>query len=258
MTELENFDFESISNYKHRAVVQTLLTTDLSFHDIQNTLGVSKALFYYIVRQYLPANFLKIRKNQKELEDLKQNISRSCVEVTFGEENHQEQPSDNDLVTVLSIQQAEEISEKNEPLQSGTETQTELPRLSSEEINVLIRKLTRGQFDIYVYIDGLMKKEQRQALPTLREIRNSFITNSQNHPGRRDIIAARSTWIKIHPEYYENSRYLPSVESTVTPKISSVSVTTTREIRLEVAGANFSWQVSEGEVESSILKVGIS
>ena len=55
-------NIEEISNLKHRAVVQALLTTELSPQEIQNNLQIQRALFYYIANKYLPKNFLSNRK----------------------------------------------------------------------------------------------------------------------------------------------------------------------------------------------------
>ena len=69
MSEI-SVNIEAISDLKHRAVVQALLSTKLSNREIRDRLQIKRTLFYYVAGRYLPKGFLAQRSQALQLEEL--------------------------------------------------------------------------------------------------------------------------------------------------------------------------------------------
>ena len=183
-------NIEDISNLKHRAVVQALLTTELSPQEILNRLQIQRALFYYIVNKYLPKDFLSNRKKKQQMQELS----------ALSQKSKSRDDADSDMVTVLDINPAEPPMIADE---SSDAPQIQyVPQVFSDEIKCLITI----QRQIFREIDKMVSAGEKGYFPSLDDIENHMFNIRGKHPGNRDTLRARKKWIELHPQYKTDTR----------------------------------------------------
>ena len=82
MSQLQSVvELSKVENLTHRAVLELLLNTSLTVGEISERLNLDRTKIYYVVRRYLPAKYLKSRKDKQQLQDVSgNNGARSAPE----------------------------------------------------------------------------------------------------------------------------------------------------------------------------------
>ena len=75
-------EIDSVSNIKHRTILQALRDTNLSVSDIAERVNYPRSTIYYVIREYLPREFLSDRNQAIQL----QNLSKTATAKTKDED----------------------------------------------------------------------------------------------------------------------------------------------------------------------------
>lgn len=224
------FNYEKISNLKHRAIVKALCTTDLSILEISRRLQCSSGSVYYAIQKYLPQDFLSTRSRTKEISS----ISKAAAK------NEAVQPPkiDNDLVTVIEASSAtQEPVDATEDAQTkyvtgsttkeqtdecqptGTERQLQkVSQLNNSEKAKDFYELSKTQQYAYKLIDTeFFRGASNKSFPQYARLVELSFQDRGKGLCRRDIHQARLTWIKDHDPKQEGIATLEGKSSVNLP-----------------------------------------
>lgn len=208
------FNYEEISNLKHRAIVKALCTTDLSILEISRRLQCSSGSVYYAIQKYLPQDFLSTRSRAKEIFS----ISKAA---TAKNEAVQPPKNDNDLVTVIEDSSA---TQSQDPVDVANYAQTRYGIGSTTKEDVIecqptgterqlqetcqsnnlehakdFYELSKTQQYAYKLIDTeFLRGAFNKSFPPYSRLMELSFQDRGKGLCKRDIHQARLTWIKDH------------------------------------------------------------
>ena len=94
-------EIDGVSNIKHRTILQALRDTNLRVSDIAKRVNYPRSTVYYVVREYLPREFLSDRKQAIQLQDLSKTATAKTkdedpvIVIDSVEESSDQQPAGN-------------------------------------------------------------------------------------------------------------------------------------------------------------------
>lgn len=211
------FNYEEISNLKHRAIVKALCTTDLSILEISRRLQCSSGSVYYAIQKYLPQDFLSTRSRAKEISS----ISKAA---TAKNEAVQPPKNDNDLVTVIEASSATQESDDatddsqtkydigsttkehtDECQPTGTERQLQ-EACQSDNLDQAkdFNELSKTQQYAYKLIASeVLRGSCNKSFPQYSRLVELSLRDRGKGLGKRDIYQAKLTWMKDHESQQE-------------------------------------------------------
>ena len=80
MSQLQSIDeLSMVENLTHRSILELLRNTSLTVGEISERLNLDRTKIYYVVRHYLPKNYLKRRKDKQQFQDVSGNKGAGSV-----------------------------------------------------------------------------------------------------------------------------------------------------------------------------------
>ena len=224
---MESIDLSKISNLEHRAVIKAVLESELPFVEIQNKLNVSKSNFYWIIRKYLPANFLEERKQHEQLKKLSSLVGKDEIS-----------SSDPDKVGIISLPSP--VGQVQQDNVENSEAYWDQPRYEK----------------MYQLLDYYLAEDENRKFPTFDTLGNIVYQEKGTHPSKSDLAVVMRKWKELHPYHPALNRPRLRVgESTTNLKQQQKESITKRDIHIEIGKIKISWSSKSDDVESAIDQV---
>ena len=241
-------DVEQISNLKHRAVVQALLTTSLTIKEITEKLQIKRSLLYYIVYQYLPRGYLQARKNSLQLEELQKLTPPSTSPAPPASES-----SEDDEVTILSISSENDIASASdctpdsESAVSDCATDDSVQQSSAQASS----QSEFSESSVPPQPGSSYSSDQHQSPP---EAEASDEVTVLTLPSGSDTASA---WLDLHPEHRRRRRRRPPLHISQTSAAGLTKEYSQRmtEVSLEYKGAKITWVTLPEDRDASIIRI---
>jgi len=227
---MESIDLSKISNLEHRAVIKAVLESELPFVEIQKKLNVSKSNFYWIIRKYLPANFLEERKQHEQLKKLSSLVGKNEIS-----------SSDQDKVGILALPSSADLQQSSQEIQESTICNSQ----------IYWEKPRHKKF--YDILDSYMAEDPSRQFPQTRHFARIVCDITGTNPSYSDLVLVGRKWRESHPEH-------PSLKNLKTKFKTSLNNRKTvpniqNEINIEIGQIKISWSSNSDDVESAIVKV---
>lgn len=261
MTESE-INLDTISNLKHRAILQALLTTDLSVNAISRKLQCTSGAIYYCISRYLYKGFSDKRNKQIQLRQLS-----SCANKYSEPES-----ASSDLVTEVKILPSEVDSEVRAlpavsaektalALQEDDEADISRDNNEKEKIQAESNKaartsknitLTRTQLKIYDFINNIIQKYQTPFFPRENKIYHLYKKTYGIGFSRRDFYIVKKKWLSEHelPDHKNSPLHNSNTEEDNTMELIKNPVLGFQDhiLKIEYQGLKLSMDLDERKV----------
>ncbi len=196
-------NLNNISNLKHRAILQALLTTELPVNAISRKLQCTSGAIYYCIKRYLYKGFSENRNKKIQMNQLSSCAQREPKESLTG----------TDVVTEVKLLPKADSKFKALPSKETQEVFHDSNMESeynnsddSSEPQVKKNPLTPIQQRIYDFITDIIQKYKVPYVPRLNKVYFLYKNTYGIGFARRDFYMARKKWLAEHgPTGHENS-----------------------------------------------------
>lgn len=189
-------NLNNISNLKHRAILQALLTTELPVNAISRKLQCTSGAIYYCIKRYLYKGFSENRNKKIQMNQLSSCAQRESKESLTG----------TDVVTEVKLLPEADSKFKALPApeihEASHDNSKEAEYKKADEYNEpqVQEKmaLTPIQQRIYDFITDIIQKYQVPYVPRLNKVYFLYKNTYGIGFARRDFYMARKKWLTEH------------------------------------------------------------